>query len=136
MTHPDEHRFGTLKEEALRNTARIDPMGVKMNEGAMRLFVEPGLELLAMVGEPDTRCGSCAFRRGTIPASCVQTQADAIKAVLEGVAFMCHAHMNVNGVHDRKCHGWIAGRIAMDGETTTAPWPWADEIVASRGQAT
>lgn len=36
-------------------------------------------------------CGTCAFRRGTIPNGCLATVMDAMKCAVEGSAeFMCH----------------------------------------------
>lgn len=123
----DKEIFGTLKEEARHNVKRIDPMGEQLHANTIRLFVQPGLDLLAKEGVPDTRCGTCAFRTGTVPGGCLQTQADGLKAIMEGSEFMCHAH-EVNGKHPTHCHGWIAARVAMDGATMRAPWPWVEDL--------
>lgn len=123
----DAQKFGTLKEEARRNTGRIDPMGVQLQAQTIRLFMQPGLDKLAAEGEPDERCGTCAFRPGTVPGGCIQTQADALKAVMEGRPFMCHAH-EVGGQFDLTCHGWYAARVAMAGKIIKAPWPWSSDL--------
>jgi hypothetical protein len=123
----DRERFATLKDEARGNTERIDPMGVELQAHTLRLFVQPGLDQLAADGEPDTRCSTCAFRAGTVPGGCMQTQADALKAIMEDVPFMCHAH-EVNGRFDRLCHGWFAARVHMGDKTIPAPWPWVEDL--------
>lgn len=123
----DRERFGTLKEEARFNVERIDPLGQRLHAQTMRLFVNPGLQtLVAEDYEHDTRCGTCAARTGTVPAGCLQTQADFLKSISEDVPFMCHAH-DVDGEHTRICHGWFAARIAMGDKTIPAPWPWSHE---------
>lgn len=72
-------------------------------------LTEPAVQRLVAAGEPDERCKSCAFRPGTVPNGCPQTQLDALKAVVEGVPFLCHQA-------DRErmpCHGWFAARVAI-----------------------
>lgn len=127
----DSERFPTIKDEARHNVARIHPLGQQLNEQTMRLFVLPGLAELAKDGEPDTRCGTCAFRPGTVPAGCMQTQADALKAIVEDVPFVCHAHNEAEG-KERLCHGWFAARVHMGDETHQAPWPWVKDFAAGK----
>lgn len=90
-------------------------MGVKM----VRL-TEPWIVKLARNGEPDERCKSCAFRLGTVPNGCLQTQLDVFKAVIERVPFLCHQH-------DRgrmPCHGWFAAQVAIrQAEAVKGPMP-------------
>lgn len=72
-------------------------------------LTEPWIKRLAAQGEADARCKSCAFTPGTVPNGCLQTQLDALKAVVENVPFLCHQH-------DRKgspCHGWFAAQVGM-----------------------
>lgn len=91
-----------------RNRNRVTPEGKACGFQMVRL-TEPAIAALAAEGEPDERCTSCAFRLGTVPNGCLQTQSDAMKAVIEGVPFLCHQH-------DRKempCHGWFAARVAI-----------------------
>lgn len=121
--------FTTLKDEARDNVDRITEDGQRLNKQVMRLFVAPGLQLLAADGEPDTRCGTCAARPGTVPAGCLVTQADFLKSIHEDVPFMCHAH-EVNGEPDRLCHGWFAARVLLGDKTIPAPWPWASDVGA------
>lgn len=76
-------------------------------------MAEKGIALLATEGEPDARCKSCAFRLGTVPNGCAQTQLDVTKSVMEAVPFMCHAHANKAKVHTHICHGWYAIRVLL-----------------------
>ena len=75
----------------------VSPEGRAMGEQLVRV-TEPRINALAAEGEPDERCKSCAFTSGTVPNGCLQTQMDALKAVVEKVPFNCHQH-------DRKGHG-------------------------------
>jgi hypothetical protein len=89
--------------------SRVSPEGIKAGLMMVRI-VEPTIQKLAADGENDTRCKSCAFRAGTVPNGCIQTQLDVTKAVIEDVPFLCHQA-------DRKgqiCHGWFAARVAMN----------------------
>lgn len=90
------------------NHKRVTPEGRAAGEQLVRL-TEPAIEMLAAEGEPDERCRSCAFRLGTVPNGCAQTQLDALKCVVENIPFMCHQA-------DRKslpCHGWFAARVRI-----------------------
>lgn len=87
---------------------RVTPEGRALGEQMARL-TDKAIATLAAEGEADDRCKSCAFRAGTVPNGCPQTQMDALKCVVEGVPFLCHQA-------DRKesaCHGWYAARIAL-----------------------
>lgn len=64
--------------------------------------------LLAAQDEPDERCVSCAFRAGTVPNGCLQTQLDVYKAISEKVPFLCHAKLGSDGKPHAVCHGWFA----------------------------
>lgn len=110
--------------------ARVTPEGREMGEHLVRI-TEPAIRYLQLQGEPDERCRSCAFRAGTVPNGCLQTQMDALKAVVEDVPFLCHQH-------DRKgwpCHGWFAARVAIlkaereNGgplPVASCPWPFSE----------
>lgn len=116
--------------------SRVSPEGKALGAQLVGL-TEPAIAMLVTEGEPDDRCSSCAFRPGTVPNGCLQTQMDAFKSVLERVPFNCHQH-------DRKgwpCHGWFALAVSMkDAEKrrgepfpiTECPWPFSppDEEVA------
>lgn len=69
---------------------------------------------LAGEGEDDERCKSCAFRAGTVPNGCIQTQLDVAKAVAEDVPFMCHCNLDARGRPTKICHGWFALRRVAD----------------------
>jgi hypothetical protein len=87
---------------------RVTKKGIALGAQTARL-AQAGVDLLLRDGELDERCKSCAFRVGTVPNGCPQTQIDVLKAVAEGVRFNCHQA-------DRKgevCHGWYASRVAM-----------------------
>lgn len=56
---------------------------------------------------PDLKCASCAFRKGTVPNGCMQTQLDVLKAVCEGHPFNCHAPKD-----GRLCAGFVNARLA------------------------
>lgn len=108
-----------------RNRNRVTPEGRAMGEQIVRL-TEPTIAALVAEGEPDERCKSCAFRAGTVPNGCPQTQLDVLKAVVEGVPFGCH-QTDRNG---RDCHGWYAARVAVRraeerrGTPLAAGCPW------------
>lgn len=91
-----------------KNKNRVTPEGRAMGEQLARL-TERSIQRLAADGEEDGRCKSCAFRAGTVPNGCLQTQMDALKAVIEDVPFLCHqAHSN-----GWPCHGWYAARVEV-----------------------
>lgn len=105
--------------------SRVTPEGKALGEQLVRL-TEPAIARLELEGDRDERCKSCAFRLGTVPNGCLQTQMDAMKAVVEGVPFLCHQH-------DREgwpCHGWFAARAAIltaerrSGQKLPITCPW------------
>jgi hypothetical protein len=118
-----EHSDGT---DATKDHKRVSPEGKRIG-ALMARIAEREVGSLALQGEPDERCASCAFRVGTVPNGCIQTQSDVIKAVAEDVPFLCHAH--------RKqviCWGWFAARRVVDrmerarGEKLPpAPWEFS-----------
>lgn len=94
--------------DATKDHSRVSPQGRALGETTARI-ADGGVRSLEAGGEPDERCRSCAFRAGTVPNGCLQTQMDALKAVVEGVPFVCHQA-------DRRgeiCWGWHAARNAM-----------------------
>jgi hypothetical protein len=88
--------------------SRVSPEGRAMGEQQARM-IRRALSELEREGEPDERCKSCAFREGTVPNGCLQTQMDVLKCVIEGVPFLCH-QADRNGA---ACHGWFAARVAL-----------------------
>ncbi len=68
----------------------------------------------------DLRCGTCAFRAGTIPNGCLPTVGDALKCAMEQEPpFLCHERP---GLH---CAGWAA--MVRDGQPVQMPYPFSDE---------
>lgn len=68
----------------------------------------------------DTRCGTCAFRDGTIPNGCASTVMDAMKCVMEHRDFNCHEDLT------KLCGGYDASRKACAGmPPVECPWPWS-----------
>jgi hypothetical protein len=118
-----------------KDHSRVSPEGKKVGL-MMAKLADAECERLVAEGETDDRCKTCAFTAGTVPNGCLQTQSDALKAVIEDVPFMCHAHKNKHGVYDRICHGWyFVGRIARrrekhKGKLPEVPWDFSppDEV--------
>lgn len=108
-----------------RTPNRVTPEGRAMGFQLVRL-TEPAIAEMVREGEADERCKSCAFRLGTVPNGCLQTQMDALKAVVEDKLFVCHQHDREGKV----CHGWFAARVAIDraelarGVKFEAACPW------------
>lgn len=90
-----------------KNKDRVTDEGRRLGRNLVEL-IQPGLHRLAQAGQPDARCASCAFRVGTVPNGCPQTLADAFKACVEQVPFLCHAPND-----GRACHGWSAFQVAF-----------------------
>jgi len=103
---------------------RVTPEGRALGEQMVR-FTEPIIKRLEAEGEPDDRCASCAFRPGTVPNGCAQTQMDALKAVMEDVPFLCHSHA-IKGNFYMPCWGWFAARQVVKGKTP-CPWEFSPE---------
>lgn len=108
-----------------KDHSRVTPLGKQMGQ-AMAKLADRMCEQLAADGEPDDRCKSCAFRLGTVPNGCIQTQSDVLKAVSEDVPFLCH-----QGKPGQRsiCHGWFAMRVLVGRlEDATGkglpPCPW------------
>lgn len=121
---------------------RVTPEGKAMGRNMARL-ADAECATLASQDEPDERCKTCAFRSGTVPNGCVQTQSDAMKAVIESVPFMCHQHQDAKGRHDRICHGWFAVRRIVDRARKagaslpdSAPWDFSPPDDAATPRAT
>lgn len=91
-----------------KDHSRVSPEGRRIG-ATMADIAGKGVRVLAAEGEADERCKSCAFTPGTVPNGCIQTQLDAMKAVVEGVPFMCH-QANRKG---RSCFGWYSARVAL-----------------------
>lgn len=105
--------------DATHDHSRVSPegrsIGLKMAGIADRAAAE-----LAAEGVADERCKSCAFRAGTVPNGCAQTQADVLKCLVEQVPFRCHQADRNNAV----CHGWLLARCEIvKAEEVRGPMP-------------
>ncbi len=95
--------------------SRVTPTGQAMGKSAARL-AELGHKLLTDMGLADVQapnlrqdmCKTCACRPGTVPNGCLQTQLDFLKAVHEGMPFLCHAPKD-----GKLCAGWVRARAQI-----------------------
>lgn len=85
---------------------RVSPEGKALGEQMARLF-DIAERRLGEEADPDERCKTCAYRAGTVPNGCAQTQLDISKCTAEGIPFYCHQHQG------QLCHGWVTTRIAL-----------------------
>jgi len=85
---------------------RVSPEGQFLGEQMARLY-EIAEQRLGDDADPDERCKTCAFRAGTVPNGCAQTQLDISKCAAEGIPFHCHQHRG------QLCHGWVTVRIGL-----------------------
>lgn len=68
-----------------------------------------------LVGKPDERCSTCAFKSGDhIANGSPETLMSALKCAMEGEVFWCHEH-------NRACAGWAAMRFGKE-SSVEAPW--------------
>ncbi len=105
--------------EMANDRSRVSFDGARMGAKLAKL-TDKAVKKLELQGEKDERCATCAFRLGTVPNGCIQTQSEAWKATLEDKTFLCH--------HDDRretvCHGHYAIRQAMRGSTIQCPWDY------------
>lgn len=96
---------------ATLDQGRVSVEGIEISLMVAKI-VEPEIQKLIEQGEPDERCATCAFKHGTIPSSCHQTMLDAVKCLLEGKVFYCHAKTIGTGewLGPQVCHGYYAAR--------------------------
>lgn len=99
---------------------RVTPEGRHVGQ-VLSSIVDGQIAQLVAEDEPDERCKSCAFRIGTVPNGCLQTMADAIKAVSEGIPFLCHQ----DPARQTICYGWYVLRVLGRGRTMKAPWEFS-----------
>ncbi len=73
--------------------------------------------------QKDKRCGSCAFREGTIPNGCESSIMDALKCVIEMKEFGCHEA-------ERNCFGWLilATSIPEDFPLKEVRWEFSEGV--------
>lgn len=72
---------------------RPTPEGIALGKELARLTDRAEAEVRARFPKAKERCGTCAFRLGTIPNGCVETVMDALKCALEYRTFDCHETM-------------------------------------------
>lgn len=114
----------------LMDPARVTTEGQQLGAKLVEWF-EPHIEDLSALGEPDARCKTCAFRLGTIPNGCPQTQMEVLKCVLEQDEFSCHCRVDAKG-EPEICHGWLAAMdlaIRRGDRLVKCPWPATGEVV-------
>lgn len=87
---------------------RVSPEGVALGTSMAKLY-DIAERRLGNMADPDERCKTCAFRAGTVPNGCEQTQLDISKCVAEDIRFYCHQHRG------QLCHGWVTTRIGLGG---------------------
>ena len=112
-----------------REHNRVCPDGKRLGAEMARLCDQEVKKLIAD-GEytEDQRCASCAFRLGTVPNGCLQTQMDVMKSVLEQNAFFCHM---TDRPGTKVCAGWFASvQAAKKHPKVICPWDYspADEV--------
>lgn len=101
------------------------PTGIEFGAHLAR-FVEVEVATLEDAGRPvPEMCGSCAFRRGTLPNGCLTTLADAFKCVMEQETFLCHEEEPIG----RACGGWaiLRGASPKDSGPVEMPWGYSTE---------
>jgi hypothetical protein len=85
---------------------RVTPEGQLLGKQMARLYDIAEKRLGEQVDEGE-RCKTCAFRAGTVPNGCPQTQLDISKCVADGIPFYCHQRKG------ELCHGWVITRIGL-----------------------
>lgn len=108
------------------------PEGRAAGQQLARLCDTSERAMLAEKGAAPYRCASCAFKPGTFPNGCLETVADALKCVVEGVPFYCH-HSEKNGAgnHIGLCAGYLISRAALEARAfpeVKTPWPFSHEV--------
>lgn len=103
--------------------SRVSPEGKQVGEEMARLS-DSEIKKLEEKGVADERCKTCAFRAGTVPNGCIQTQADAMKCVMEGHLFICHQDLK----NQKPCFGYMTARASIikknGGEDVRIKMPW------------
>jgi hypothetical protein len=96
----------TVRMKEAHDHSRVSPEGRALGEQMARLY-DIALARLGDEADQGERCKTCAFRAGTVPNGCAQTQMDISKCAAEGIPFYCHQHRG------ELCHGWIITRIGL-----------------------
>lgn len=85
---------------------RVSPEGRALGEQMARMY-HLAKKRLGDEADEGERCKTCAFRAGTVPNGCAQTQLDISKCVADGIPFYCHQRKG------ELCHGWVITRIGL-----------------------
>lgn len=108
---------------------RVTPEGKALGETMARLAGKAIAHQKQQFPKMKEPCVTCAFRVGTIPNGCPQTQLDALKCVVEGVPFMCHhGTKDAQGNFNEFCAGWFAAYAAVSargGLKMEIPWDFS-----------
>lgn len=97
-------------EPTMTREQRMPPEAASVGRILAAMSREGGLVLaLQGIAIPD-RCKTCAFRKGTVPNRCIDTVADAMKCVMEGIPFKCHVPKGGELAVDQMCAGWMRAR--------------------------
>lgn len=78
--------------------------------------------------KPDApkRCGTCAFRDGTIPNGCEATVMDALKCTMELGIFYCHE----DKAGETACAGWNLLKTKLK-DVVPCPWDYSSPPTSS-----
>lgn len=108
---------------------RVSPEGQRIGEQLSRLTdIEVGKLIADGEWAEDERCASCAFRYGTVPNGCLQTQLDAFKSVVERKMFSCHLARDGVDAGCYTCMGWFAASQMKGGlkrPVIECPWEFS-----------
>jgi hypothetical protein len=86
---------------------RPSPEGAALGEQMARLCDVEKEKQAERFPDQLPRCDECAFRLGTLPNGCAETQMDALKCVLERVPFFCHKGLKDGDEPKQLCRGWV-----------------------------
>jgi hypothetical protein len=87
------------------------PEGAELGREMARLADGAEREMLAAYPDQKPRCGTCAFRAGTVPNACAVTLMDAVKCGVEGEPFYCHKGVIDPAAAKVLCSGWLAWQV-------------------------
>lgn len=107
---------------------RVTPEGRICGEQLSRMTdIEVGKLIAEGEWTKDERCASCAFRHGTVPNGCPQTQLDALKCVMEHETFNCHVARDGMPAGAHICMGWFAAmHAAKKKPPVKMPWEFSE----------
>lgn len=89
-----------------RDHHRVSTEGQALGQ-QMALLYDIAQRRLGDQADEGERCKTCAYRAGTVPNGCAQTQLDISKCTAEGIPFYCHQRQG------ELCHGWIITRTGL-----------------------